>query len=134
MLLPEAAEQSDVFAVRGRGIGITQGTRGELDPIANGEDVVGIEDIDHESLRMEVAQSIEDGIEDLTRFLRIERRAAEGRRERLVGRLEDSVEHNLAEVIGASEVKEFDQIRVTKLADSMPEIERRSAFDDGFGH
>ena len=36
-------------------------------------------------------------------------------------------------MIGSPEGKKIDQIRVTKLADSMPEIERWGAFDYGFG-
>jgi hypothetical protein len=108
MLLPEAAEQSDVLAVSGRSIGVAQRGSGELDPIADGKDMVGIQDADYEPLRMEVAEGIEDGIEDFARFSRIERRAAEGRRESLVGRLKDGVEDDLALMIGSPEREQVD--------------------------
>jgi hypothetical protein len=70
--------------------------------------VVGIEDTDHQSLRVKVAKSIENGIENFARFLWIERRTAEGRREGLVGRLEDSIEDDLALMVGSPERKQID--------------------------
>ena len=134
MLLPEAAEQPDVFSISGRGIGVTQRTRGKLDPIAHGNDVVGVEVADHEPLRMQIANRIERGIEDFARFPGIEGRTAESRRESFVRSLEDGVEDDLPFVICAAVIKEFDQIRVTKLANAMPEIERRRTGDYSFGH
>ena len=51
------------------------GRRSELYRIADGNDVVGIERAEHQSVSMEVAKSVEDGIEDFARFLSIERRS-----------------------------------------------------------
>src|ERR1035441_10782858 len=48
---------------------------------------------------MQVAKSVEDGIEDLARFLRIERRPAQRRGKGIVGRFEDGVEDDFAAAI-----------------------------------
>jgi hypothetical protein len=133
-LLPKIAEQADILAVGGRGVGVAEGAGRELDPIADGNDVFGIERTDHQSLSMKVAQRVEDGIEDFARFLRIERRPAQRRGKGIVGRFEDGVEDDFAAVTGTSAIEEFDQIRVTKLASSMPEIECRGTVDDRLGH
>ena len=70
--------------------------------------MVGIEDTDHQSLRVKVAKRIEYGIEDFARFLWIERRPAEGRREGFVGSFEDGVADDFAAVIGSPAIKKFD--------------------------
>ena len=72
--LPEFAQQADVFAIRGGGVRVAQCVGGEFDPIADGNDVIGIERAEHQSLRMQIAKRTEDGIEDFARFLWIERR------------------------------------------------------------
>jgi hypothetical protein len=129
-LPPKVAKQADVFAVGGRGVGIAEGVGRELDPIADGNDAAGIERAEHHSLSMEVAESVEDGIEDFARFLWIERRPAERSGEGIVGGFEYRVEDDFATVIGTPAIEKFDQIRVTKLASSMPEIEWPGTIDD----
>src|ERR1019366_5744982 len=47
---------------------------------------------------------------------------------------ENGVEDDFAAVIGAPAIEKFDQIRVTKLASPMPEIECRGTIDDCLGH
>ena len=122
-------KQADVIAVGGRGVGVAKGDGGELDPIADGNDVVGIEGAEHQSLRMEVAKRVEDGIEDLACFLRTKGGLAERGGEGIGGRFEDGVEDDLAVVTGTAAIEKFDQIRVTKLAGSIPEIERGVTID-----
>src|ERR1019366_7236657 len=95
---------------------------------------VGMERTEHQSLSMKVAKSVEDGIEDLARFLRIERRPAQRRGKGIVGRFENGVEDDFGTVIGTSAIEKFDQIRVTKLASPMPEIECRGTVDGCLGH
>jgi hypothetical protein len=133
-LLPKVPEKAHVFAVGGGGSGVTQRVGGQFDPVADGNDVVGIERSVDQSLSVKVAQRFEDGIEDFACLLPIERRAAERGGECIVGRFEDCVADGFAPVLGATAIEQFDQIRVTKLAGSMPEIESRSAIGGRFGH
>src|ERR1035441_9780968 len=83
---------------------------------------------------MKVAKSVEDGIEDFARFLRIKRRPAQRRGKGIVGRFENGVEDDFAVAIGTPAIEKFDQIRVTKLAGSMPQIECRGTVDSSLGH
>ena len=82
-----------------------------------------IQRAEYQPLSVEVAKRFEHGIENFARFLSIERRPAERGGEGFVGSFEDGVADGFAAVIGAPAIEKFDQIRVTKLACSMPEFE-----------
>src|ERR1035441_3214681 len=91
--------------------------------------MVGIERAERQTLSMEVAKSLDDGIEDFARFLPVERRSAERSGEGIVGRLEEGSKDDSAAVAGTPAIEKFDQIRMTELASSMPEPEWRGAIE-----
>ena len=57
---------------------------------------------------MQVAKSVDDGIEDFARFQPIERRSAERSGERIVGGFEDGEERGFAAVTGSPTIEKFD--------------------------
>jgi hypothetical protein len=107
-LLPEIAQQAHVFAVGCRGSSVAQPVGRELDPIADGNDVVGIERAGYQSLGVKIAKRLKDGIEDFARFFPIERRPAECGGERIVGSFEDGVTDGFAAVLGTPAIQQFD--------------------------
>ena len=68
----------------------------------------------HESLRMKVRKSIDDGIEHLPRLLRRERSLGNDLREEFFGIFRDDIDEVNAADLRASGIEDLDQVRMGK--------------------
>ena len=70
--------------------------------------MIRIQRPEHQSLGVQVTKSIEHRIQNLARFLSIERPLPERVGKRIVGRFEHPVENHFAAVSGTPALEEFD--------------------------